>query len=77
MTDEEVFEDGGHGLFLLGEPPGFSNIEEIVATGPNRRILEGTNLNVRYAAPAGDVMMTGPLGLVEATKRRIMSGEGE
>jgi uncharacterized protein (DUF1786 family) len=71
LTDEEVFNDGGHGLFFLAAHPGFSRIEEIVATGPNRNVLSQTKLAVHFAAPAGDVMMTGPLGLVEAAKIRF------
>jgi len=71
LTDEEVFKDNGHGLFFLSKPPGFSEIETIATTGPNRNILAKTNLSVHFAAPAGDVMMTGPLGLVEAAKRKF------
>jgi len=71
LTDEEVFKDDGHGLFFLAEPPSFSKIERIGATGPNRDILAKTKLPVHYAAPAGDVMMTGPIGLVEAARRKL------
>lgn len=71
ISDEEVFRDNGHGLFFLTEPPGFSKIEKVVATGPNRSILTSTNLSVHFATPAGDVMMTGPIGLVEATRRKL------
>jgi uncharacterized protein (DUF1786 family) len=71
LTDEEVFKDNGHGLFFLAEPPRFSRIEKIAATGPNRNILSKTKLSVHFASPAGDVMMTGPVGLVEAAKRRF------
>jgi len=71
LSDEEVFKDGGHGLFFLSEPPSFSKIERVAATGPNRNILAKTNLSVHFAAPVGDVMMTGPMGLVEATKRKF------
>jgi len=70
LSDEEVFEDNGHGMFFLSKPPGFSKIEKVVVTGPNRNILAKTNLQVHFATPAGDVMMTGTIGLVEATKRR-------
>jgi uncharacterized protein (DUF1786 family) len=72
LSDEEVFHDDGHGLFFLADPPGFSEVEKIAATGPNRKILSDTNLSVHFAAPAGDVMMTGPMGLVEATFRKIV-----
>jgi len=71
LCDEEVFKDNGHGLFFLGEPPGFHSIKRVAATGPNRSILAKTNLSVHFAVPAGDVMMTGPIGLVEATKRKF------
>jgi uncharacterized protein (DUF1786 family) len=71
LTDEEVFKDSGHGVFFLADPPGFSKIEKIAATGPNRNILTNTRLPVHFVAPAGDVMMTGPIGLVEATKRKF------
>jgi len=71
LSDEEIFKDNGHGLFFLADPPGFSRIKKIAATGPNRRMLSNTELPVHFAAPAGDVMMTGPVGLVEATKRKI------
>lgn len=74
LSDEEVFKSKGHGLFFLTKPPGFSKIQKIIATGPNRRILDNTNLPVHYAAPIGDVMMAGPLGLVEATNRNILHG---
>jgi uncharacterized protein (DUF1786 family) len=75
LSDEEVFKDNGHGLFLLTKPLGFSNIKKVTATGPNRNILAKTRLPVHFAAPAGDVMMTGPIGLVEATKRKFKEGQ--
>ncbi len=71
LSDEEVFKDYGHGLFLLADPPGFSEIEKIAATGPNRKILSETKLPVHFATPAGDMMMTGPIGLIEAAKRKF------
>lgn len=71
LTDEEVFNDNGHGIFFLSKPPGFSKIEKIVATGPNRSILAQTKLPVHFAAPAGDVIMTGPVGLIEAAKTKF------
>jgi uncharacterized protein (DUF1786 family) len=78
LGDEEVFKGGGHGLFFLAKPPSFSRIERIAVTGPNRNLLAKTNLAVHFAAPAGDVMMTGPIGLVEATKRKFkLVGQNE
>jgi len=74
LSDEQIFKDNGHGLFFLSSPPGFSKIKRVVATGPNRSILAKTNLSVHFATPGGDVMMTGPMGLVAATKRKVRLG---
>jgi len=72
LCDENVFGDNGHGMFYLKKAPGFSNIEKVVVTGPNRNVLAHTGLSVHFATPAGDVMMSGPVGLVEATKRKFL-----
>ncbi len=72
LRDDDVFQDGGHGVFYLSRPPGFAHIDVIAATGPNRRLLANTALPVHFAAPAGDVMMTGPIGLIRAVKHRMM-----
>ncbi len=63
ITNEEVHEDGGHGAWVTAS---MCDMECVVATGPRRRILEKTDLNVHYANPAGDVMMTGPVGLIKS-----------
>ncbi len=69
ITHEEVHDDGGHGAWATGPMNGF---ECVVATGPMRRILQKTDLKVHYAAPVGDVMMTGPAGLIKAIMSRYM-----
>ena len=71
LSNEDVFQDGGHGAFYLSTAPGFSQIQTVAATGPNRRLLANTKFPTYFAAPAGDVMMTGPLGLIHAVKQRI------
>jgi uncharacterized protein (DUF1786 family) len=68
ISNDDVFRDRGHGAFLLKKPSGFSTIETIAVTGPNRKLLTKTPLPIHLAAPGGDVMMTGTVGLVEATK---------
>ena len=75
LSDEDVFEDDGHGMFYLSEPPTLQRIKVILATGPNRELLKKTGLDVVFAAPAGDVMMTGPIGLIKALKAKL--GEGK
>ncbi len=54
----------GHGLFYLEEPPGFDRIDLVAVTGPNRSLMRGSGLEVYYPSPGGDMMMTGPMGLV-------------
>jgi len=68
LTNDAVFEDGGHGAFYVEEPPGLDGLESIAVTGPNRAMIEGSGLEYIYAAPGGDMMMTGPIGLVEVAK---------
>lgn len=70
ITHEEIHGDRGHGAWSL-EPIG--EFEAVVATGPRRRILEKADFNVHYAAPAGDVMMTGPAGLIKSIQSNIKS----
>ncbi len=65
LRHEQIHEDGGHGAWVA-EPIG--DFECLVATGPRRRILKETSFKVHNAAPAGDVMMAGPSGLVKAVK---------
>lgn len=74
LANEEVFREGGHGLFYLTEPPGFSQIDVIAVTGPNRKLASKTTLSSYFAVPGGDMMMTGPIGLVEATNRKYNKG---
>jgi uncharacterized protein (DUF1786 family) len=64
LTNEEVFEDGGHGCFIQ---PCFSpgnGFDLISVTGPRRNIADG--LGYYFAVPYGDMMLTGCFGLVKA-----------
>ncbi|OPY19610.1 MAG: hypothetical protein A4E26_02297 [Methanobacterium sp. PtaU1.Bin097] len=65
LSHEQIHEDGGHGAWVA-EPIG--DFQCLVATGPKRGILKETSFKVHNAAPAGDVMMAGPSGLVKAVK---------
>jgi uncharacterized protein (DUF1786 family) len=68
--DEDEYMDSGHGLFYVAEPPGIDALDLIAVTGPNRELLEGTGLDLYYPSPGGDMMMTGPMGLVRAVLHR-------
>lgn len=76
LTNGEVFEDGGHGAHVV-EAPGAERIRSVVVTGPNRERFLGSGLleklgHVVSAAPGGDMMIAGCLGLVEAW--RVLGG---
>jgi len=62
ITHQEVHEEGGHGAWMA-EPIG--SFQYLVAAGPKRNILHKTSFKLHDAAPGGDVMMTGPLGLIK------------
>lgn len=64
LSNEDVFNDGGHGLFRLKDR--LPKPDQIMVTGPNRGMMAGSGLKFSYATPAGDVMMTGPMGLNRA-----------
>ncbi|MDH7501039.1 MAG: pyruvate formate-lyase activating enzyme, partial [candidate division NC10 bacterium] len=66
-----VFQGGGHGMFYLKRPPGLSRLALIAVTGPHREMARKTRLPCHYPAPYGDMMMTGPAGLVMAAAARL------
>ena len=62
ITHEEVHEDFGHGAHVLNP---ISKLEKVIVSGPKRELIEKTNLDWHHAAPGGDVMMTGTIGLIK------------
>jgi uncharacterized protein (DUF1786 family) len=68
LSHEEVFESNGHGALTLTP---FHGDVAVIATGPNRDLFHGTSLKFTYAAPGGNTMMTGPMGLVKAAQFRF------
>lgn len=68
LVHEEIHGDGGHGAWVAESIDGF---QRVVVTGPQRSIIKKTDFKVHYAVPAGDVMMTGPAGLVKAAKYKL------
>ena len=62
ITHKEVHDDFGHGAHVLNP---ISEIEKVIVSGPKRELIEKTNLDWHHAAPGGDVMMTGTVGLIK------------
>ncbi len=69
VAHKEVFDDDGHGCFT-SDAPGMDNIKRILVTGPNRDKLKNSGLDVEFANPFGDVMMAGPVGIVDLVRTR-------
>jgi uncharacterized protein (DUF1786 family) len=67
VSNEEIYEDGGHGAFVLTKAPGSATL---AVTGPKRGMIKETGLSYELPAPGGNMMMTGPWGLVMAAEMR-------
>lgn len=67
ITHEEVYNDHGHGAHALNP---ISELEKVIVSGPKRELIEKTNLDWHHAAPGGDVMMTGTVGLIKTIQDR-------
>ncbi len=70
VTNEEIYNDGGNGAIIF-ETIGFDNIKKVVVTGPNRNLIKETDLDYYFASPGGDMMMTGPIGLIASAKKKF------
>lgn len=64
LTHEEVFNTSGHGVYYAD--PLRSRSLPVAVTGPQRVKLRGSSLNPYFAAPHGDMMLSGCFGLVSA-----------
>lgn len=62
ITNDEVFDDGGHGATLSHELRGHEQGWFVAVTGPNRWIVR--ELGYYEACPHGDMMLTGCYGLI-------------
>ena len=71
VSNDSIFEDGGHGAFYTLTPTKIPDIDIIVVTGPNRAKINKTNIEAHFAVPGGDMMMTGPIGLIKAAKYKV------
>jgi uncharacterized protein (DUF1786 family) len=69
LKSSEIFEDGGHGAYIEYMP---QDIESIIITGPKRCKFQKHELlrNAVAAAPGGDMMITGCIGLLNAWSRK-------
>ena len=65
LTHDAILKEGGHGAYIR-KPFGYANAEILLATGPKRELIKGSQLPIVWGAPLGDNMMTGTAGLLQA-----------
>lgn len=71
LHSDEVRADHGHGAVLARGSAGKHPLcLPIIVTGPRRELLAGSELQVEFAAPHGDMMLTGCFGLLRALAER-------
>ena len=68
LTHQEIFDDHGHGSMISTPDPYDLEGKEfnVVVTGPRRNLMRKSTLRPYYAAPFGDMMLTGCFGLLAA-----------
>lgn len=83
LTFDEVFNDGGHGCYI-GDVVGFDAIRSVMVTGPKRGVLQNgaeslknTELwtKLHFAAPFGNMMLSGCFGLLFASLKKENDGD--
>jgi uncharacterized protein (DUF1786 family) len=67
LTNDEVFQDGGHGCYIHPAFRPGSAFGFVALTGPNWAVADG--LGYYRAAPHGDMMIAGCFGLAAAAKQ--------
>jgi len=72
---DEIYDDGGHGCYIC-RSIGIDRIGSILVTGPRRDIMQTSGLDIHFAAPYGDMMLTGCFGLVDSYLNYV-SGQNE
>lgn len=76
LSHARVFEDHGHGVLFLNREAMAPEERRVVVTGPRRGLLRGSRLSPAFAAPFGDMMMTGCFGLIQ-TYGQVVPGACE
>jgi len=69
LSDEEVFSDHGHGCVTFPQAKHMSSFATVVVTGPQRHLAK--SLGFYFAAPYGDMMLSGCFGLIRAATGAI------
>ncbi len=75
INSDDVFNDHGHGaLTIIPEPLPLDGEDfDVIVTGPRRSMILESRLNHYFAAPYGDMMLTGCFGILTAMAEIIPS----
>ncbi len=68
LSNEEVYNDHGHGCAVVPGAPGPESFSFAAVTGPQRHLAEKIGY---FAVPYGDMMLSGSFGLVAAVKKYL------
>ncbi len=73
ISGEQIFRDQGHGAVILskGEMQLQNDPTNVVITGPRRQLMAGSSLTPYFAAPVGDMMLSGCFGLLLAAAEHL------
>ncbi len=73
LTHQEIFADHGHGSLIYAQEPYDlgEGAFDVVITGPRRNLLRESILRTYFAAPFGDMMLTGCFGLLAAAADKL------
>lgn len=68
LSNEKIFSDHGHGALIYTKEPLSMDHQDFnyLVTGPRQGMAEASSLKPRFAAPFGDMMLTGCFGLLFA-----------
>ncbi len=75
LTNDELYADHGHGAYVHPDYVPGDGFNLVAVTGPQRHIAEpgmsSQDVGTIFAAPYGDMMLTGCFGLVAAARRLL------
>ena len=74
LTFEQVFEEGGHGAYVLQRA---ETVPFVAVTGPRRALAAASAHTPYMAVPHGDMMITGCFGLVRGFAHKMRAWQEE
>jgi uncharacterized protein (DUF1786 family) len=70
LDNRTIFDDNGHGCYIVDAEAARSERPFVAVTGPKRALARGSQYTPYFAVPHGDMMIAGCFGLVRAFNHR-------